>query len=136
MWRKIKVRGSPLLNYLVVAVACLIGIGAYADPFLLLVVWVRRFGLKEFAGFRIHLGWISLGLASAGIIAFFGGLGLAPSPANLMFNLWFKRWFLVCTGISGAALVVGIIGKGKMQWAVVTSAVVTPLSCVLALAFE
>jgi hypothetical protein len=109
----------------------LVGIAMYANPFLLLTVWIKR--LKPFHndGLRIRLGWISLILASLGFISFFGGMFLDGKPGTPAFDRWFKRWFWVCSSISITTFTIGLFGKGKMQWAVVLSAFLTPMSCVL-----
>ena len=53
-----------------------------------------------------------------------------------MFEVWFKRLFVVCGCLSGAALLAGLVGKGRMQWVVMMSAVITPLSCILVKVLE
>src|SRR5665213_2883958 len=107
------------------------GIAMYANPFLLMVAWFRRLKAHEGGGFRICLGWASLGLASVGFLTFVGGMFLRPPPATPMFDLWFAHWFTACISISGITFLTGLVGKGRMQWVVLISAIVTPLSCML-----
>jgi hypothetical protein len=108
----------------------------YGNPFLLLSIWVCRLKMKQVPDFRFRLGWISLALATVGCVAFWVGMGSHPEAATQMFDQWFRRWFIACSFISGVAFLTGIIGKGKMQWAVVVSATLTPLACVLSRALE
>lgn len=107
------------------------GIAMYANPFLLLAAWAKRLKTFNSDGLRNLLGWISLILASAGFIAFFGGMFFGGDAGMPAFDYWFIRWFWVCTSISIATLAIGVFGKGKMQWAVVLSAFLTPMSCLL-----
>lgn len=124
------------MNTLFAAVIVIVAIATYASPFLLTAAWIRRWRTDGAAGIRFRVGWISLGLASLGLVAFFGGLFIAPEVATPNSDHWFWQWFVVCSCISGATLLTGLIGKGKMQWAVVLWALNTPLGCMLAKIFE
>jgi hypothetical protein len=120
----------------VTAIVALIDIATAVGPFLLAVVWILRMKRKRTPDLRLRLGWTSLVLASAAFVAFFGGMFVGPDVATPMFDAWFKRWFIVCSCFSGAALLTGLVGKGRMQWAVVASAAVTPLACVVVKVLE
>lgn len=93
----------------------LMGIAMWANPFLLLAVWVNR--LKPFRndGIRIRLGWISLALATVGFVAFIGGMSFGGEAGTPAFDHWFVRWFWVCSAISILVLVTGVFGEGKMS---------------------
>jgi hypothetical protein len=109
----------------------LMGIAMYANPFLLLAVWIKRLKTFQNDGLRIRLGWISLILASVGVIAFFGGMGFSPKAATPASDHWFIHWLWICSAISISTFAIALFGKGKMQWAVVLSAFLTPMSCTL-----
>jgi hypothetical protein len=116
------------MNSLYGSLIILAGIGMYACPILLLIVWILRFRAKQTGSYRLRLGWISLALASAAFIAFYGGMFFSP---DAIFDSWFRTWFIVCSCFSGAAFLTGIVGKGRLQWVVLLSAVTTPLACLL-----
>ena len=61
------------------------GIAMYANPFLLLFAWIGRLCFTSRKTVREWIGWISLGLASAGFLAFicFVSLGASGSYAGL-----------------------------------------------------
>jgi hypothetical protein len=69
--------------------------------------------------------------ASAGFIAFFGGMFFGGEAGTPAFDYWYKRWFWICSSISIATFAIGLFGKGKWRWAVVLSAFLTPMSCLL-----
>jgi hypothetical protein len=117
-------------------VIVLAGLAAYANPVALFVVWVRRIRGPHQASWRSKLGWISLALASAGFGVVLCFVTCGPEPATMAFDVWFQKCFWVSAVICGVALMTGFGGTGKMQWAVLVSSVISPLSVVLGKALE
>jgi hypothetical protein len=110
----------------------LVGLAMYANPILLLLVWVRRLKAPhQKASVRIQLGWFSLILASAGFLVFVGSMFFGPPAATPAFDIWFRTWLKVSLFISAPAFLTGLAGKGTMQWVVAASAIVTPMSLIL-----
>jgi hypothetical protein len=109
----------------------LIGVAMWANPALILWVWVVRLRQPQDGGLRCGLGWLSLVLSTVGLLIFFVGMGTSPAPATPAFDHWFAEWFRACIFTSVATLIVGLLGLGKRQWIVVLSAFITPLSCIL-----
>ena len=109
----------------------LMGIGMYANPILLFIAWFRRLRVPSVPGLRGRLGWLSLALASLTFLGFCAFISFGPQAAAPGFDLWYARWLHLAAALSACALVTGIAGKGKMQWVVPVSALLTPMSVML-----
>jgi hypothetical protein len=109
----------------------LMGIGMYANPVLLFVAGIRRYSAREALSLRTLLGWVSLTVACMCFLAFVVGCGVSPQPATPAFDRWFVLWLRTVLILSGLSIVIGLFGRGKMQWVVFTSAFLTPMSLVL-----
>lgn len=109
----------------------LMATGMYANPVLLCIAWFRRMRAPSVPGPRGRLGWLSLALASIALLAFGAFVIFGPQVATPEFDLWYARWFHIAAAISACTLLTGLAGKGKMQWAVPLSAVLTPISVML-----
>jgi len=118
-----------LSNVLFATFLVIIGIMSYAIPVLLGVIWFRRLKAPRRGDLRDTFGWV--GIASLGCTFFFIDIFYSPNGGSPAFEPWFYRWFKICTSISVLAFITSLIGTGKMQWAIRTSAIVTPLSCLL-----
>lgn len=105
--------------------------GMYANPILLFIVWYRRLRAPSVPGPRGRLGWLSLSLASLTFLAFCAFVVFGPQVATPEFDVWYARWFHIAAVFSACALITGFAGKGKMQWLVVVSALLTPMSVML-----
>jgi hypothetical protein len=114
-----------------IAVLSIIGVAMWANPALILWLWIDRLQQPHVSDLRHRFGWLSLGLATMALLIFFGGMGLSPTPATPAFDHWFIQWFRACLFTSVATLIIGLLGLGRRQWIVVLSAFITPVSCVL-----
>jgi hypothetical protein len=109
----------------------LMGVAMYANPVLLFFAWSRRLRTRAPRNLRVLLGWFSLGLASAAFLAFAVFVVAGPQPATSAFDVWFRKWLILATILSAVAFLTGLAGRGKMQWAVPVSALITPMSVLL-----
>jgi hypothetical protein len=109
----------------------LVGVAMWVNPAMLFWVWVSRMKTPDNSSIRNRIGWLSLVLASLAVLIFFGGMGFSPTPATQASDVWFVKWFRACLCLSVAAFLCGIAGRGRRQWAVALSAIITPLSCLL-----
>lgn len=107
------------------------GVAMYANPVLLFVAWVRRLRVPPVKTARVWIGWISLALASAGFLAFVCFAFLGPPVATPAFDRWFTIWLRVSFVVSTLTFLVGLVGRGRMQWFVPVSGVATLMSVVL-----
>jgi hypothetical protein len=107
------------------------GVAMYANPVLLFFSWVRRLRVPSLKTVRGRIGWIWLGLASAGFLAFVCFCFLGPPVATPAFDRWFTIWLRVSFVVSILTFLVGLAGKGRMRWFVPVSAVATLMSVVL-----
>jgi hypothetical protein len=106
----------------------LIGLGMYANPFLLLAAWIFRVRSGGNGSWRSRAGWVSLVLATCSFLILVGFIALGPEPATAGFEAWFVKCFRIGAAISVAAFVAGCIGKGRMQWLVPLSALLSPMT--------
>jgi hypothetical protein len=113
------------------AIITIIGVAMWANIPLLLWLWTIRIKSPAGPSIRERLGLISLILATASVVVFFGGMGFAPEQATPAFDMWFRHWFRTCLFISAATILFAISGRGKHQWAILISSFITPLSCIL-----
>ena len=109
----------------------LVGVAMWVNLPALALVWSSRIRGRHDSGLRDRIGWLSLVLVSLALLIFWGGMGFSPTPATQAFDIWFVKWFRACLYLSAAAFLIGLAGRGKHQWAVLLSAVITPLSCLL-----
>jgi hypothetical protein len=107
------------------------GIAMYANPLLLLFAWVGRLRFASPKTVREWIGWISLGLASAGFLAFICFVSLGPPVATPAFDRWFAIWLRVSLVVSVLTFLLGLAGTGRRQWVVPVSAVATLMSVLL-----
>lgn len=112
-------------------VLSLMAIAMYANPVLLFFAWFRRLRSQSQRDFRSSLGWVSLVLCTVAFLAFVLAVGVCPTPATPLFDIWFRRWFWIICGVSACGLITGLLGKGKMQWIVPISALASPISIVM-----
>lgn len=113
-----------------------IALAAYANPVVLFAIWVGRLRRKPESSFRGRVGWASLILASAGFGVVVCFVTCGPEPATTAFDIWFRRCFWAAVPVCGLALVTGLAGKGRMQWLVPLSAIISPLTIVLGKVME
>jgi len=114
----------------------IMGIAMYANPVLLLFAWVQRLRANFVRSVRGWFGWVSLGLASIGLIAFVCFISLGPPVATPAFDRWARLWLRISALVSILTFLTGLVGKGKGQWAVPVSAVATFSSVVLQIILE
>jgi uncharacterized membrane protein len=111
-----------------VVIWVLIGLGMYANPFLILSAWIFRMRARGDGSWRSRAGWVSLVLATCSFLVLVGFVTLGPEPATAGFDVWFKKCFRIGAVISIAAFVAGCFGKGRMQWLVPLSALLSPMT--------
>jgi peptidoglycan biosynthesis protein MviN/MurJ (putative lipid II flippase) len=114
----------------------LVALAAYANPVLLFVVWVKRLRTSEKKSWRPKLGLASLVLASLGFGVVVCFMTCGPEAATPAFDIWFRKCFWVSAGVCVVVLITGVVGTGKMQWVVLVSSVVSPLSILMGKVME
>jgi hypothetical protein len=75
------------------------GVAMYANPALLFFSWVRRLRVPSVKTVRGRIGWISLGLASAGFLAFVCFASLGPPGVTPAFDRWLAIWLRVSLSV-------------------------------------